>query len=41
MISNVRPKAIFAGVVVASVVAFFAPARFARGQSEAPKAQAA
>src|SRR5260370_13033591 len=41
MISNVRAKAIFASLVVASVLAIFAPARFARGQSEAPKAQAA
>src|SRR5260370_21751811 len=41
MISNVRAKAIFASLVVASVLAIFAPARFARGQSKAPKAQAA
>lgn len=33
MISNVRPKAIFAGFVVASALALCAPARFARGQS--------
>lgn len=33
MVSNVRPKAILAGFVVASAVALFAPARFARGQS--------
>jgi len=42
MVSNVRPKAIFAAVVIAMVVALFAPARFARGQStDGSKAQAA
>jgi hypothetical protein len=42
MVSNVRPKAIFAGVVVALFVAVFAPARFAQGRSaEARKAQSA
>ena len=42
MVSNVRPKAIFAGVVVAVLVGLFAPARFARGQStEGSKAQSA
>jgi len=41
MVSNVRPKAILGGVVVASALALFAPARFARGQStEATKTQA-
>lgn len=42
MISNVRPKAMFASVVVASALALFVPARFAHGQSsEAPKSQSA
>lgn len=42
MISNVRPKAIFISVVVASALALFVPARFARGQStEGSKAQPA
>jgi len=42
MVSNVRPKRIFAGLVIVSAVALFAPARFARGQStEGSKAQPA
>ena len=42
MVSNVRPKAIFAGLFVASLVALFAPARFAQGQStEGSKPQSA
>jgi hypothetical protein len=42
MVSNVRPKAIFAGLVVTLVVAVFVPARFARGEStKASKAQSA
>lgn len=42
MISNFRPKAIFAGVACAAVFSFVTPARLARGQStEAPKAPAA
>ena len=42
MVSNVRSKGIFAGLVIVSAVALVAPARFARGQStEGSKAQAA
>jgi len=42
MVSNVRSKRIFAGLVIVSAVALFAPARFARGQStEGSKAQPA
>ena len=33
MVSNVRPKRVFASLVVVSAVALFAPAPFARGQS--------
>lgn len=40
MVSNFRPRAIFAGVAFATLFLFVTPARFARGQSsEAPKAQ--
>jgi hypothetical protein len=40
MVSNVRPKRIFASLVVASAVALYAPAPFARDQSaEASAAQ--
>jgi len=42
MVSNFRPKALFAGVALAAAFAIVVPARFARGQStEAPKAQPA
>ena len=42
MVSNLCPKAIFAGLLVALVVAVFVPARFAGAQSDAgSKAQSA
>ncbi len=42
MVSNFRPKAIFAGFALAAAFALVAPVQFARGQSaDAPKPQAA